>query len=74
MPGAALTMGVGGVAQGAAVAGAASAAQGVAKTYGSMLSTLADKSAKQIAAYLSQYFASRGWISADQARKVSMAE
>ncbi len=51
MPGAALTMGAGGAAQGAAAAGAASAVQGVAKTYSSTLSTLADKSAKQIVAW-----------------------
>jgi hypothetical protein len=74
MPGAALTMGAGGAAQGAAAAGAASAAQGVAKTYGSMLSTLADKSAKQIAAYVSQYFATKGWISGSQAHKASITE
>ena len=71
MPGAALTMGAGGAAQGAA---AASAAQGVAKTYSSMLSTLADKSAKQTTAYLSQYFATKGWISGDQVQKASIAE
>lgn len=74
MPGAALTMGAGGAAQGAAAAGAASAAQGVAKAYSSMLSTLADKSAKQTNAYLSQYFATKGWISGDQVQKASIAE
>ena len=36
------------------------------KVYNSMLSTLADKTSKQITAYLSQYFASAGWIPADQ--------
>jgi hypothetical protein len=68
MPGAAVTMGAGAAAQGA------SAATGAAKTYGSMLSTLADKTSKQINAYLSQYFASQGWISPDQAQQAKLAE
>jgi len=74
MPGAALTMGAGGAAQGAAAAGAASAAQGAEKAYSSMLTTLADKSAQQISAYLSQYFAGRGWISDDQVQKASVTD
>lgn len=75
MPGAAVTMGAGAAAQGATVATAGvGVATGAAKAYGSMLSTLADKTAKQINAYLSQYFASRGWISPDQAKKVTLTE
>jgi hypothetical protein len=74
MPGAALTMGVGGAAQGVVAAGGASVAQGAVKTYTSMLSRLADNSTKQITAYLSQYFAAKGWISSDQAQKVSMTK
>jgi len=71
IPGAAVTMGAGAAAQGAS---AATAVTGAAKAYGSMLSTLADKTAKQITAYLSQYFATQGWISSDQAQKVKLAE
>ncbi len=71
MPGAAVTMGAGAAAQGAA---AATAVTGAAKAYSSMLSTLADKTAKQITAYLSEYFATQGWISPDQAQKVKLAE
>jgi len=75
MPGAAVTMGAGAAAQGASAAtAAAGAATGAAKTYGSMLSTLADKTSKQINAYLSQYFASQGWISPDQAQQAKLAE
>ena len=75
MPGAAVTMGAGAAAQGASAATtAAGAATGAAKTYGSMLSTLADKTSKQINAYLSQYFASQGWISPDQAQQAKLAE
>lgn len=74
MPGAAVTMGAGAAAQGAAAATAVTAATGAAKVYSSMLSTLVDKTAKQITAYLSQYFASQGWISSDQAQKAKLAE
>jgi hypothetical protein len=64
MPGAALTMGAGAAGQGAAAGMTALSTAG--KVYNSMLSTLADKTSKQITAYLSQYFASEGWIPADQ--------
>jgi hypothetical protein len=68
-------MGAGAAAQGASAAtAAAGAATGAAKTYGSMLSTLADKTSKQINAYLSQYFASQGWISLDQAQQAKLAK
>ncbi|MBV8361466.1 MAG: DUF4410 domain-containing protein, partial [Deltaproteobacteria bacterium] len=64
MPGAALT-----APAGAAVGGTAAAvslglnlAAGAGKTYTSAMSVMAQRSAKQAVAYMSQYFASQGWI------------
>jgi uncharacterized protein DUF4410 len=74
MPGAALTMGAGAAAQGAAATSAVTAVTSAGKVYSSMLSTLADKTSKQITAYLSQYFASQGWIAADQVPTTSVTE
>ncbi|MGO9603530.1 MAG: DUF4410 domain-containing protein [Candidatus Binataceae bacterium] len=73
MPGAAVTMGAGAAAQGATAASAVTAATSAGKVYTSMLSTLADKTSKQITAYLSQYFATQGWLSSDQAHKAAVA-
>ena len=50
------------------------AASSAGKIYTSMLSTLADKTAKQITAYLSQYFASRGWIAENKVQKADLSE
>jgi hypothetical protein len=75
MPGAALTMGAGAAAQGgAAVAGAGTAVQSAGKVYNSMLSTLADKTSKQITAYLSQYFGQQGWIAQDKVQTAATTE
>lgn len=76
MPGAALTMGAGAAAQGGATAGmaAANVAAGGAKTYTSAVGYLSDKTASQVVAYLSQYFAQQGWISPDQAQKVKLSD
>jgi hypothetical protein len=75
MPGAALTMGAGAAAQGSvAAAGAATTVTSAGKVYSSQLSTLADKSSKQISAYLSQYFASQNWISSDRAQSPTLIE
>ncbi len=74
MPGAALTMGAGAAAQGASAASAGTAVMSAGKVYSSMLGTLAGKTSSQITSYLSRYFASRGWIQADQARNASIAE
>jgi Domain of unknown function (DUF4410) len=71
MPGAALTMGAGAAAQGAS---AATAVTSAGKIYNSMLSTLAANTSKQITAYLSRYFASHGWISADEVRTATVAQ
>jgi hypothetical protein len=76
MPGAALTMGAGAAAQGGATAGMAAANVGLggAKTYTSQVGYLSDKTADQVVAYLSQYFAQQGWISPDQAQKVKLSD
>lgn len=76
MPGAAVTMGAGAAAQGGATAGmaAANVAAGGAKTYTSQVAYLSDKTADQVVAYLSQYFAQQGWISPDQAQKVKLSD
>jgi hypothetical protein len=54
---------------GAATGGTAAAvslgmnlAAGAGKTYTSAMSVMAQRSAKQAVAYISQYFASQGWI------------
>ena len=76
MPGAAVTMGAGAAAQGGATAGmaAANVAAGGAKAYTSQVAYLSDKTADQVVAYLSQYFAQQGWISPDQAQKVKLSD
>jgi hypothetical protein len=76
MPGAAVTMGAGAAAQGGATAGMAVANAGMAggKMYTSQVEYLSDKTADQTVAYLSQYFAQQGWISADQAQKVKLSD
>ncbi|MBV8056243.1 MAG: DUF4410 domain-containing protein [Deltaproteobacteria bacterium] len=64
MPGAALTAPAGAVAGGtaAAVSLGANLAAGAGKTYTSAMSVMAQRSAKQAVAYMSQYFATQGWI------------
>jgi Domain of unknown function (DUF4410) len=64
MPGAALTAPAGAAAGGtaAAVSLGLNLAGGAAKTYTSAMSVMAQRSAKQAIAYISQYFASQGWI------------
>jgi len=70
MPGAAVTMGAGAVATGAVTAGSAAAAAGMAgvKAHQSSMGALTDKTAEEITAYLSQYFAKQGWVSSDKVR------
>ncbi|HYA35310.1 MAG TPA: DUF4410 domain-containing protein [Candidatus Binataceae bacterium] len=75
MPGAAVTMGAGAAAQGGATVAAGAATAGLAgvKTYRSSMGSLADMTAKQIAAYFSQYAADQGWISRDQVMQASVS-
>jgi len=75
MPGAAVTMGAGAAASGAVTAGSAAAAAGMAgvKAHQSSMGALTDKTAEEIAAYLSQYFAKQGWISSDKVRTPKFA-
>jgi len=70
MPGAAVTMGAGAAAQGGVTAGAAvaNAAVGGVKGYRSEVEAMAGKSAEQAVAYLSEFFAKRGWIAADKVK------
>jgi hypothetical protein len=70
LPGTALMMGAGAVATGGATVAGAAASGGVAggKIYLGRVDYLADKTADQANAYLSQYFAKQGWISADKAQ------
>ena len=69
-PGTALTMGAGAVATGGATLAGGAAAGGVAggKAYLGRVNYLADKTADQVNAYLSHYFAQQGWISAEKAQ------
>jgi hypothetical protein len=64
MPGAALTAPAGAAAGGAAAAASlgANLAAGAGKTYTSAMSVMAQRSAKQAVAYMSQYFANQQWI------------
>lgn len=64
MPGAALTAPAGAAAGGAAAAASlgANVAAGTGKTYTSGMGFLAKKTADQSVAYMSQYFATQGWI------------
>jgi uncharacterized protein DUF4410 len=64
MPGAALTAPAGAAAGGAAAAASLgmNLAAGAGKTYTSAMSVMAQRSAKQAVAHMSQYFASQGWI------------
>jgi len=77
LPGTALTMGAGAVATGGATLAGAAAAGGVAggKAYLGRVNYLADKTADQVNAYLSHYFAEQGWISSDKVHteKVNLA-
>jgi Domain of unknown function (DUF4410) len=64
MPGAAFTAPAGAAAGGAAAAASlgANLAAGAGKTYTSSTGVMAQRSAKQSVAYMSQYFATQGWI------------
>ena len=64
MPGAAFTAPAGAAAGGAAAAASlgANLAAGAGKTYTSSTGVMAQRSAKQTVAYMSQYFATQGWI------------
>jgi hypothetical protein len=64
MPGAALTAPAGAAAGGAAAAASLgmNLAAGAGKTYTSAMSVMAQRSAKQAVAYMSQYFANQEWI------------
>ena len=70
LPGTALTMGAGAVATGGTSLAGEAAAGGVAggKAYLGRVNYLADKTADQVKAYLSHYFAEQGWISPEMAR------
>jgi Domain of unknown function (DUF4410) len=64
MPGAAFTAPAGAAAGGAAAAASlgANLAAGAGKTYTSSTGVMAQRSANQSVAYMSQYFATQGWI------------
>lgn len=70
LPGTALTMGAGAAATGGAtiVGGAASGGIAGGKAYLGRVNYLADKTADQVNAYLSRYFAAQGWIDPDKVR------
>ena len=74
MPGAAPTLGVGAAAQGGVTAGmvVANAASSAAKTYKSDVARMAASNGDQAVRYLSEFFASQGWIRSDQVRKARM--
>jgi hypothetical protein len=74
-PGAAATMGVGAAATGgvSAAMAAANAGVGVAKTRRGSVESLANRSADQTVAYLSEFFAKQGWISADKVKTPKLA-
>ena len=73
MPGAAVTMGAGAAAQGAVTGGmvAANVAVSGVKVYRSEHEQMAQRSAEQAVAYISQFFAREGWIIPAKAKKVS---
>ncbi|HZR82322.1 MAG TPA: DUF4410 domain-containing protein [Candidatus Binatia bacterium] len=75
MPGAAVTMGAGAAAQGGVTVASAAAAGGVGaiKTQRSTVENDAGGAAKQIVAYLSDFFAHQGWIAPDQAERAKIA-
>jgi hypothetical protein len=70
LPGTALLMGAGAVATGGVTAAGAAASGGIAggKVYLGRVDYLADKTADQVNAYMSHYFAEQGWISPDKAQ------
>jgi hypothetical protein len=70
LPGTALMVGAGALATGGATVAGAAASGAVAggKIYLGRVDYLADKTADQATAHLSQYFAKQGWISADKAQ------
>jgi len=74
-PGAAATMGVGAAATGgvSAAMAAANAGVGVAKARRGSVESLASHSADQTVAYLSEFFAKQGWISADKVKTPKLA-
>jgi Domain of unknown function (DUF4410) len=76
MPGAAVTMGAGAAAQGGATVASAAASGGAGALKESRSSVESDtgRTAKQIVAYLSEFFAKQGWISADLAQEANVHE
>ncbi|HVA82476.1 MAG TPA: DUF4410 domain-containing protein [Candidatus Binataceae bacterium] len=74
MPGAAVTMGAGAAAEGGVTAGMAvtNAAMSGGKLYTSQTEYLSDKTADQVVAYLSEYFAKQGWIPHNHAQKAKL--
>jgi uncharacterized protein DUF4410 len=73
LPGAAPILGAGAIAQGGVTAGmvvANGAVSGV-KTYKSDVARMAAASGDQVARYLSEFFATQGWIRPDQVRKAT---
>ncbi|HUA32934.1 MAG TPA: hypothetical protein VMA09_04970 [Candidatus Binataceae bacterium] len=75
LPGSALLMGAGAAATGGVTiaGGAATGAIAGGKAYLGRFNYLSDKTADQVSAYLSHYFAAQGWISSDKARSVKLA-
>jgi hypothetical protein len=74
MPGAAATMGAGGIVTGGITAGMAAtgAAMGAVKEYHSETERMAAGSADQAIAYLSEFFARQGWIAPDQVKRAKL--
>ena len=77
LPGTALTMGAGALATGGVTVAGEAAAGGIAggKAYLGRVNYLADKTADQVNAYLTHYFAQQGWVDPDKANaeKVNLA-
>jgi hypothetical protein len=76
MPGAAVTMGAGAAAQGAATGGmvAANVAVSGFKIYRSEHEQMAARSAAQAVAYMSHVFAKEGWIIKAKVKNVTVEE
>src|SRR5262249_39115007 len=76
MPGAAVTMGAGAAAQGGVTAASVAASGGVGalKEGRASVDSDAGHTAKQIVAYLSEFFARQGWISAEHVERAKVDE
>jgi hypothetical protein len=75
MPGIAASMGLGELVLGpvTAIAAVENAASSGQKIYSSQMEYLAGESGDHVARYLSQYFATEGWISKNKAKSVHLA-